>query len=293
MQYAGCAALRSERENKGIGFETYNTNSSRWNVFAAWAKSEGVRYMENITPQTLQDYAQHMQEKGLATSTIQNCISAVNSVLKIASGGRWQSVRAVTDLNVEKRSNVRTDAPARYSQFKELQSKLDPRQAALIGLCREFGLREKEASLLNAKQALSEALQTHTISVEFGTKGGQPRTVPVFYTQQIEALKTAADLQGPARNLIPEGMKWTEFRNANIRPIQREAAAMGVKGLHTFRAAYACERYEKLTGCPAPCVAGHMVADREVDLAARRQISEELGHHRVDVLSSYVGGRRS
>src|SRR5690606_41549779 len=35
-------------------------------------------------------------------------------------------------------------------------------------------------------------------------------------------------------------------------------------GLHDLRAAYACERYESLTGYAAPVVAGERLADREL-----------------------------
>ena len=32
--------------------------------------------------------------------------------------------------------------------------------------------------------------------------------------------------------------------------------------------------------------------DRELDQRARQQISHELGHNRIDVVSAYIGGRR-
>ena len=56
------------------------------------------------------------------------------------------------------------------------------------------------------------------------------------------------------------------------------------------RAAYACERYETLTGHPAP-VLGGVITDRDQDREARERISAELGHGRIDVVSEYIGGR--
>ncbi|HEX8542279.1 MAG TPA: integrase, partial [Pseudomonas sp.] len=32
--------------------------------------------------------------------------------------------------------------------------------------------------------------------------------------------------------------------------------------------------------------------DRALDQRARKQISHELGHNRIDVVSAYIGGRR-
>lgn len=63
----------------------------------------------------------------------------------------------------------------------------------------------------------------------------------------------------------------------------------GIRGYHDQRAAYACDRYQVITGQPAP-VCGGGIPDREADMAARYQISEELGHGRADVASSYIGG---
>lgn len=64
-----------------------------------------------------------------------------------------------------------------------------------------------------------------------------------------------------------------------------------LKGFHELRAAFACERYEHLTHHKAPIKGGQCYrADRSLDQLARRQISYELGHNRIDVVSSYVGG---
>ena len=61
---------------------------------------------------------------------------------------------------------------------------------------------------------------------------------------------------------------------------------------HELRAAYACERYEQITQCPAPINGGKCCqVDRNLDSEARRQISYELGHGRIDVVATYIGGR--
>jgi hypothetical protein len=65
-----------------------------------------------------------------------------------------------------------------------------------------------------------------------------------------------------------------------------------LKGFHELRAAYACERYEQITHHPAPINGGHCYQlDRRLDRDARVQISYELGHGRIDVVSAYIGGR--
>ncbi|MNR63663.1 hypothetical protein D3C85_1860490 [compost metagenome] len=59
-----------------------------------------------------------------------------------------------------------------------------------------------------------------------------------------------------------------------------------------MRAAYACERYEQITRHLAPIYGGNCYQlDRRLDQEARVQVSYELGHGRIDVVSAYIGGR--
>jgi len=91
----------------------------------------------------------------------------------------------------------------------------------------------------------------------------------------------------PARSkAMPPDLNWKQWRQGELRTV-REA----VGGLHELRSAYACERYEAITGHAAPC-AGGQILDKDVDYGARLVISEELGHGRTDVVSEYVGGRK-
>jgi hypothetical protein len=86
---------------------------------------------------------------------------------------------------------------------------------------------------------------------------------------------------------------YKEFTQAIVRPARDILHERGLKGFHELRAAYACERYEQLTGFPAPVNGGRGHREnRELDQHARKQISLELGHNRIEVVSAYIGGRR-
>jgi hypothetical protein len=86
---------------------------------------------------------------------------------------------------------------------------------------------------------------------------------------------------------------YKDFMQIVVRPARDLLHEQGVKGFHELRAAYACERYEQLTGFPAPVNGGRgHREDQELDQRAREQISHELGHNRIDVVSAYIGGRR-
>ena len=45
------------------------------------------------------------------------------------------------------------------------------RIAAVLGLCRELGLRSREAVLLDCQKALQQSHENRKIDIELGTKG--------------------------------------------------------------------------------------------------------------------------
>ncbi|MGE8458421.1 MAG: integrase, partial [Pseudomonas alloputida] len=95
-----------------------------------------------------------------------------------------------------------------------------------------------------------------------------------------------------SHNLLARDETYAAFLQQIVLPARGLIHECGLKGFHELRAAYACERYEHLTGHGAPINGGHCYqANRELDRQARRQISLELGHNRVDVVSAYIGGR--
>ncbi|MEE4719384.1 hypothetical protein V2K69_25520, partial [Pseudomonas alliivorans] len=96
-----------------------------------------------------------------------------------------------------------------------------------------------------------------------------------------------------SRNLIAPDESYLNLLQQIIRPARDILHAHNLKGFHELRAAYACERYEQITQHRAPINGGQCcLVDRRLDREARRQISYELGHGRIDVVAAYIGGRR-
>ena len=63
-----------------------------------------------------------------------------------------------------------------------------------------------------------------------------------------------------------------------------------------LRHMHAQTRYEELTGWKAPKAGGPSTRDlseqqRQIDREARLQISEELGHERIEVTNNYLGSK--
>ncbi len=300
MGKAGEVALQNSAREGAVSFSTAATNGDRWQSFANWAKEEGVKKMENVTAELVKEYGKELAEKvnsgEMAAATAQNYVSAINSVMAIATQGDWKSVSPTKDCSISERSQVRQDAPGAldrtaYSRALDaVRAEVGERAAAVVELARELGLRSKEASLLDARAALAEASERGAVTITEGSKGGREREVPITSPGQVQALERAAQAQGDARAVMPPGENWQSWREGQLRDARELVQAATGGGLHDLRAAYACQRYESLTGHAAPCAGGE-IHDRAADLAARLEISAELGHGRVDVASEYLGGR--
>ena len=301
MGRAGQMVLDRAAASGDASFSTAATNTERWSDFCGWAKEQGVKKMEDVTVDTVRSYGRELASRveagQLSPSTSQNRVSAVNSVMVLATRGDWRSVSPTKDCGIPQRCAVRQDAPgaldaAAYGRaLDQVREHQGERAAAVVELAREFGLRSKEASLLDAKAALSEAQRTGSVRISEGTKGGLERSVPIHSTSQLAVLERAAQAQGNARAVMSPDTDWKRWRGSELREARDAVREATGGGLHDLRAAYACMRYEALAGHAAPC-AGGAIYDKGVDALARLEIANALGHGRIDVVGAYVGSRR-
>ena len=99
----------------GVSFSTAATNADRWNDFTSWAREQGIKRMEDVTPEAVRDYglqlATRVEDGQLQASTAQNRVSAVNSVMGMATRGEWRSVSPTKECGIQERCAVREDAP--------------------------------------------------------------------------------------------------------------------------------------------------------------------------------------
>ena len=171
------------------------------------------------------------------------------------------------------------------------------RAAAVVLVARATGMRLREAILADLPRLSHEANVLGRINIQDGTKGGRagasaPRWIAV--DDHVQNALEFARRVSPAgsRNLIAPHKSYLSFLQEIIRPARDILHAQNLKGFHELRAAFACERYEQITQHRAPinggeCCQGDLCLDRE----ARRIISYELGHGRLDVVAAYIGGR--
>lgn len=296
MVKAASFALKSAVEQKTLSFSSAATILARFAQAAEFFRENNARYLEYINRDVVLSYAEYLKEQvaegNMSISTLHNYISAVNTVMDICTRGEWEVVRPVADCKAENRTAVRTDAPPRVAEARAIADRVESEAGAVGGmivrLAAEFGLRAREASLLRPESALREAEKNGGfLRVTAGTKGGRPREVHVVRPEQWLLLREAASMWGNKNAVEASGHTgWKAYLNSTLRSVREAMRGEGYR-LHDLRASYACERYQQLTGSPPPCWGG--AGWRGADACELRELAEELGHTRIDVLVSYLG----
>ncbi len=301
MDWAGRQALSDRYGNGHYG--TVAGHAERWRRFANWCRDERqIRDARAVDAGIVQDYGHSLSDKvaaGMSPAYAQNLLSSVNVVLQAMRGDR--QVQVAPAKLIGQRSRTRTDPPAGLDRTAvrqcadRLRMNGHERIAATVDVARALGLRLREASMLNARAALGQAMKHGAVNITAGTKGGRghhvDRWVPVS-KPAMACLIRAAEAQGKDRNLMPTDSSWRQW-NSKVHHVWAAVRDdYGLKKIHDLRAAYACDRYRQLTGSAAPVLAGGQIADRSTDRAARLTIAQELGHARIDVVSAYIGGNR-
>ncbi|HEN8704793.1 TPA: integrase domain-containing protein [Pseudomonas putida] len=308
LSYAGRQAL--EDLFAGGHFATVKAHGDRWQAFVRWCRSEdgpGYNDARQIDRQTLEDYVaylrQQIQQGELCIATAQNRLSSVNRTLAALRGDQDVRIASPSKALGQHRSNIRTHAPdgQDYQDVQRVAQALAERQlervAAIVMLARTTGMRLREAILADLPRLRREAEHLGRLNIQDGTKGGRSGASAPRWVVANEEVKAALQLAGEAsptgsRNLLCQDETYAVFMQRTVLPARVILHEYGLKGFHELRAAYACKRYEQLTGHAAPVNDEHgYCIDRNLDKQAREQISLELGHNRIDVVSAYIGGR--
>lgn len=308
LSYAGSQALKDMFGGGHYG--TVKAHCDRWQAFVKWCRSEqgpGINDARQIDRNVLADYAAYLRDAigrgGLAVSTAQNRLSSVNRTMAALRGDQCVKLTSPSKALGMKRTGVRQSMPQGQDrkQVKQIVDALcrdhQQRAAAIVLLARATGMRLREAILADLPRLSCEAKELDRINIQDGTKGGRsgasaPRWIAV--DDHVQGALEFARQVSPAgsHNLIASHESYLNLLQQIIRPARDILHAHKLKGFHELRAAYACERYEQITQHPAPVSGGQCCqVNRHLDHEARRQISYELGHGRIDVVTAYIGGR--
>uniref|UniRef100_UPI00403F414D integrase domain-containing protein n=1 Tax=Pseudomonas sp. RSB 5.4 TaxID=3127459 RepID=UPI00403F414D len=308
LSYAGPQALKDRFGGGHYG--TVKAHCDRWQAFVRWCRSEqgpGINDARQVDRKVLADYAAYLSDvvrRGeLAVSTAQNRLSSVNRTMAALRGDQSVKLPSPSKALGMQRSGVRQSVPQGQDRAKVKQivdalcRQHQLRAAAIVLLARATGMRLREVILADLPRLSRETEACGKINIQDGTKGGRagasaPRWIEV--DNHIRHALRFATLVSPtgSRNMIAPHESYLGVLQEVIRPARDILHDHDLKGFHELRAAYACERYEQITQHPAPINGGKCCqVDRDLDREARRQISYELGHGRIDVVAAYIGGR--
>ena len=308
LSYAGPQALKDMFAGGHYG--TVKAHCDRWQAFVKWCRSDqgpGINDARQIDRQVLADYAAYLRDvvrRGdLAISTAQNRLSSVNRTMAALRGDQYVKLPSPSKALGMQRTGVRHAVPQGQDreQVKQIVDVLcrnhQLRAAAIVLLARSTGMRMREAILADLPRLSREAQNLGEINIQDGTKGGRagasaPRWIAVG-DHIREALGFASHVSPVgSRNLIALNESYLTVLQKIVRPARCILKAHNLKSFHELRAAYACARYEQITQHQAPINGGQCRhADPPLDREARRLISYELGHCRIDVVAAYVGGQ--
>ncbi len=227
----------------------------------------------------------HWQDQALSLNTIKARMARLRWWAEKVGKPNVISPRN-SDYGIEKRSYVSVESKASDIDESKAASINDQYVLASLRLAKAFGLRKEEAIKFTASYADKG---DHIQLKASWCKGGKARTIPVLTQEQREALDFAKQIARKG-SLIPTHLNYHE----QVNRYEKQTIKVGFRRLHGLRHRYAQWRYETLTGWQSPHAGGSKRSElteqqKPIDKQARLTISKELGHERLQIVSTYVG----
>ena len=227
--------------------------------------------------------------EGLNSGTIKNRMSDL----------RWIAHK-INKQNIVRHTNREYDIPdrvyvkndtniAKRLSEQELSAVTSQYVQYSLRLQQAFGLRREEAIKFDPKYAD----KGDRIALKSSwCKGGRQRDVPIRTPQQralLDEVKAFCKAEG-ATALIPPDRNYRQQMKCYENYMERN----NIMKNHGLRHQYAQDRYKEITGQDCPKQGGKRYfelspEEKQRDLAARLQISSELGHNREEITAVYLG----
>ena len=167
-----------------------------------------------------------------------------------------------------------------------------PQVEATVQLMLHFGLRFEEA--VKFRPNIDDRVEM--VRIQKGTKGGQPRVVPIETAEQRVALVNMKDYAVSKNGTtIPKEKTYEQWMNHiryQCRVVGFTKRACGYTP-HSLRHGYANRIYAMLTGVKSRVKGGFMSQkDRGNHKRASLNISKRMGHHREAITTCYLGSAK-
>lgn len=258
--------------------ERYGKAFKRFMVFLA--KEYRLQKLANISEKHILAYVSYMQNKGLSASTIKTELAAIRFFHD--NMPYTKSVLPTNDeLKLKRRTFGGVDRTWDGREYNlMLAATMKTGHAdylAIFSLARYAGLRLEECFRIDTNDA-KNALETGKLLVK--GKGGLWRYVPICLPIEI-TLRDMLKITPTGEKLFVKPEDKTHLAMKRLQcfiAYHRKTFTDNNITFHGLRHTFAHEQYEKFIkeGCS--------------DFAARKKVSELLGHHRDDVTRIYLAG---
>ena len=269
---------------------SYNTQRARRAIVKMMANQLGDMGFMRLKAKHLKEkhplaLIERWKGEGLSAGTLKNRMGVLRWVYEKV-GKSWMMAKRNSDCGIENRRYLTNVNKARELTPESLARIQSEHVRLSVELQRACGLRREEAMKIDVAWA---DRGNRLVLKGSWTKGGRPREIPIETKAQRDLLDRARAFTGGG-SLIPAGSSYIE----HLKLYENQTAAAGLEKLHGLRHAYAQQRYETLTGWPAPAAGGKKSGDlsdaeRKLDKDARIQIMKELGHSREQISVVYLG----
>lgn len=282
------------RRNRDGSFATQSNRREMLSLFSRQLKEMGYKVKQLrvhvLKTRHVNALVKKWQLEAKSIGTIKNRMSVLRWLFEKI--GKSEVIKKNTVYCIENRQYV-TNRNKSVS-LKDIDlSKIDPFIAQSLCLQDAFGLRREESMKFNPFYALEgQAIENAKyIRLKSGwTKGGRARTIPIFSEKQRQELRNALALVQNG-SLIPSQKNY----KAHVANFEATTHQLGIGRTHGLRHGYAQDRYRDLMEFDCPAVGGvrELTAEeKQKDMVVRLQISEELGHSRINITSIYLGSWR-
>lgn len=240
--------------------------------------------VEDFKLKHVQTLVNAWKERGLADATMKNYMSDVRWLSEKI--GKGSMVPNNDDLGIDRRVYLTNEDKSLQLQQHNLDDLPSERMRVSAELQRAFGLRHEEALKIRPSEADK---QTHLKMRGSWCKGGVQRDIPITNEYQRELIEKAREIAGRG-SMIPDDKSYKEHSKA----YENATARAGIGNTHGLRHAYIHDRYRQLSGMEVPVRGGipraEMTDDeRRLDLYARKTITKEIGHDRIEIIKNYIG----
>lgn len=283
--------MQISHRNRDGSFATQSNRREMLSLFSRELREIGYK-VNNLNPKDLKGrhvnaLIKKWQSENKSIGTIKNRMSTLRWLFEKI--GKPEVIKKNSVYGIENRQYVTNQNKSISINDLDL-SKIDPFIAQSLRLQDCFGLRREESMKFQPVYALDgQDIENakYILLKSSWTKGGRARTIPIFSEKQRQELRNTLTLV-QSESLIPPH-KTYKSHLSNFEVVTNH---FGIGRTHGLRHGYAQNRYFELMGFSCPVVGGirELTAEeKQKDKAIRLQISEELGHSRINITSIYLG----